>query len=122
MTALSFEDQLEKLRKKARQLPEAPGVYLMKDAKGRVLYVGKAVNLRSRVSSYFTSAALHDVRTADLVPEIRDLDIVQTESEVDAVLLEARLIKDIQPRFNQELKDDKTFPYLQITIREDFPR
>ncbi|NOX56652.1 MAG: GIY-YIG nuclease family protein, partial [Planctomycetes bacterium] len=122
MTALSFEEQRESLREKARKLPEAPGVYLMKDAKGRVIYVGKAVNLRSRVSSYFTSAALHDVRTADLVPEICDLDIIQTESEVDAVLLEARLIKDIQPRFNQELKDDKTFPYLQITIREDFPR
>ena len=103
-------------------MPAAPGVYLMKDARGRVIYIGKAVNLRSRVSSYFNKAAAGDRRVADLVPEIRDIDHIPTDSEVDALLLEARLIKDIQPRFNQELKDDKTFPYLEITIREDFPR
>ncbi|WP_437222929.1 excinuclease ABC subunit UvrC [Planctomicrobium sp. SH661] len=107
---------------KVRTFPRAPGVYLMKDKLGRVIYVGKAVNLRSRAGSYFLSAAAVDRRTADLVPEIADLDYIQTDSEVDAVLLEARLIKDIQPRFNQELKDDKTFPYLQISMREDFPR
>lgn len=110
------------LREKVRNLPTTPGVYLMKDAKGRVIYVGKAVNLRSRVGSYFTKAAAVERRTADLVPEIRDLDVIETDSEVDALLLEARLIKDVQPRFNQELKDDKTFPYLEIFIREDFPR
>lgn len=110
------------LRGKVRQFPAAPGVYLMKDELGRVIYVGKAVNLRSRVSSYFTQAAAEDRRTADLVPAIRDVDFIPTDSEVDALLLEARLIKDVQPRFNQELKDDKTFPYLQIISREDFPR
>lgn len=94
----------------------------MKDALGRVIYVGKAVNLRSRASSYFTSAAASDQRTVNLVPEIKDIDFIKTESEVDALLLESRLIKDIQPRFNQELKDDKSFPYLQIRINEDFPR
>jgi len=108
--------------RKVRQFPTEPGVYLMKDDKDRVIYVGKAVNLRSRASSYFTTAAAEDRRTADLVLEIADIDYIQTESEVDALLLEARLIKDIQPRFNQELKDDKTFPYLQITTHEDFPR
>lgn len=108
--------------KKVRSFPRAPGVYLMKDRLGRVIYVGKAVNLRIRAGSYFLAAAAVDRRTADLVPEIADVDYIQTESEVDAVLLEARLIKDIQPRFNQELKDDKTFPYLQITTREEFPR
>jgi excinuclease ABC subunit C len=110
------------LREAIRRLPTTSGVYLMKDAIGRVIYVGKAVNLRSRVGSYFNSAAAEDIRTANLVPEIRGVDFIETESEVDALLLEARLIKDVQPRFNQELKDDKTFPYLEIRIREDFPR
>jgi excinuclease ABC subunit C len=107
---------------KVRTFPTTPGVYLMKDRLGRVIYVGKAVNLRSRASSYFNRTAEFDRRTADLVPEIADLDFLPADSEVDALLLEARLIKDIQPRFNQELKDDKTFPYLEIFHREDFPR
>lgn len=107
---------------KAKQFPPAPGVYLMKDAEGRVIYVGKAKNLRNRASHYFTKAALDDARTADLVKLIADIDFVPADSEVDALLLEARLVKDIQPRFNIELKDDKTFPYLQIRIREEFPR
>src|ERR1700751_2845288 len=107
---------------KVKQFPAAPGVYLMKDAQGRVLYVGKAKNLRNRAGHYFTRAAREDVRTRDLVPLIADVDYLPAESEVDALLLEARLVKDIQPRFNVELKDDKTFPYLQIRVREDFPR
>jgi excinuclease ABC subunit C len=94
----------------------------MKDALGRVIYVGKAVNLRNRVGSYFNAAAATDRRTRDLVPEIRDVDHIVCDSEVEALLLEARLIKDVRPRFNSELKDDKTFPYLQISTREDFPR
>src|SRR5947209_18838126 len=107
---------------KVRQFPAAPGVYLMKDGQGRVLYVGKAKNLRNRAGHYFTRAAADDVRTADLVKLIADIDFMPADSEVDALLLEARLVKDIQPRFNVELKDDKSFPYLQIRIREDFPR
>ena len=109
-------------REKVREFPTTPGVYLMKDLEGRVIYVGKAVNLRSRAGSYFTRAAEAERRTADLIPEIADIDFIGADSEVDALLLEARLIKDIQPRFNAQLKDDKTFPYLQITTREDFPR
>lgn len=109
-------------REKVKTFPTGPGVYLMKDRLGRVIYIGKAVNLRSRAGSYFSSTAASDRRTADLVTEIADLDCIECDSEVDAVLLEARLIKDIQPRFNQELKDDKTFPYLQITTSEEFPR
>ncbi len=109
-------------RAKVRKFPTTPGVYLMKDKLGRVIYVGKAVNLRSRARSYFLAAAAVDRRTCDLVPEIADIDCIQTDSEVDAILLEARLIKDIQPRFNSELKDDKTFPYLQIVTSEEFPR
>ena len=118
----STENRPRHPRDKAREFPATPGVYLMKDARGRVIYIGKAVNLRSRVSSYFTQAAAEDRRTADLVPEIADVDFLETDSEVDAMLLEARLIKDTQPCFNQELKDDKTFPYLEIFVREDFPR
>lgn len=116
------EQPADDVRTKVRSLPTTAGVYLMKDALGRVIYVGKAVNLRSRVSSYFNSKAEFDRRIRDLVPEIRDVDHIGCDSEVEALLLEARLIKDIQPRFNSELKDDKTFPYLQITTREEFPR
>jgi excinuclease ABC subunit C len=109
-------------RDKVRTFPTTPGVYLMKDGHGRVIYVGKAVNLRSRAGSYFTKAAEQERRTAGLVLEISDIDFIEADSEVDALLMEARLIKDIQPRFNAVLKDDKTFPYLQITTRDDFPR
>lgn len=94
----------------------------MKDAQGRVIYVGKAKNLRNRASHYFTKIAAEEARTSDLVKAIADIDYVSADSEVDALLMEARLVKDIQPRFNIELKDNKTFPYLQIRIREEFPR
>src|SRR3954462_9550515 len=107
---------------KVKSFPAAPGVYLMKDAQGRVLYVGKAKNLRNRAGHYFTKAAAEDHRTADLVKLIADVDYLPADSEVDALLLEARLVKDIRPRFNVELKDDKTFPYMQIRVREEFPR
>jgi excinuclease ABC subunit C len=107
---------------KVKQFPSAPGVYLMKDGQGRVVYVGKAKNLRNRAAHYFTRIAADDYRTADLVKAIADIDYVEADTEVDALLMEARLIKDIQPRFNIDLKDDKSFPYLQIRMREDFPR
>lgn len=107
---------------KVRSFPHAPGVYLMKDEAGRVIYVGKAKDLRNRAGSYFLKAAAEEKRTARLVQEIRDIDYLEAESEVDALLVEARLIKDIQPKFNQDLKDGKSFPYLEITTREEFPR
>jgi excinuclease ABC subunit C len=107
---------------KVRGFPTTSGVYLMKDRAGRVIYVGKAKNLRARASSYFLKAAADERRTADLIKEICDIDFLECDSEVDALLAEARLVKDIQPKFNSDLKDDKTFPYLEITTREDFPR
>ena len=107
---------------KVRSFPTSPGIYLMKDRSGRVIYIGKATNLKSRASSYFQKQAMEDRRTADWIGDIGDIDYVVCESDVDAVLMEARLIKDIQPKFNKNLKDDKTFPYLMITTREDFPR
>lgn len=107
---------------KVREFPQGPGVYLMKDNAGRVIYVGKARNLRSRAGSYFSKTAAEDRRTMELVREIADVDFLATDSEVDALLTEARLIKDVQPKHNVELKDDKSFPYLEIYTREDFPR
>ncbi len=107
---------------KVKSFPQTPGVYLMKDVAGVVIYVGKAKNLRSRASSYFQRTAENEMRTSYWVHEINDIDFLECESEVDALLVESRLIKDIQPRHNKELKDDKSFPYLQITTHEDFPR
>jgi excinuclease ABC subunit C len=115
-------DDNSRAAEKARSLPQTPGVYLMKDAAGVVLYVGKAKNLRARVGSYFLKAAAEDPRTARLVREIRDLDYLEAESEVHALLMEARLIKDILPKYNRDLRDDKTFPYLEIHTGEEFPR
>ena len=112
----------EKAAAIVRKFPTCPGVYLMKNAAGVVIYVGKATNLRSRAGSYFLKAALTDSRTGPWVGEIADADFMECESEVDALLVESRLIKDIQPQYNKIQKDDKTFPYLQISTYEDFPR
>ena len=94
----------------------------MKDASGVVIYVGKAKNLSSRAGSYFLAAAAQEIRTAEWIHEIADIDYMLCHSEVDALLTESRLIKDIQPRHNKDLKDDKNVPYLMITTHEDFPR
>lgn len=107
---------------KIRALPTTSGIYLFKDAQGRVVYIGKAKNLRARVGSYFLKAAADDPRIRDWIGDVVDLDHLDADSEVDALLMEARLIKDIQPKHNSDLKDDKSFPYLQITTGEDFPR
>lgn len=109
----------EKVRTK---FPDTPGVYLFQDQQGRVIYIGKAKNLKARASHYFLKAAADDSRTGQLVLEAYDVDFLEAESEVDALLLEARLVKDTQPKFNRDLRDDKSFPYLQITTHEDFPR
>jgi len=107
---------------KARTFPTTPGVYLHKDVNGVVLYIGKAKNLRARVGHYFQKEALADPRTRDLIPLIADVDFIPCENEVDALMREARLIKDLRPRFNKDLKDGKSFPYIQIRTREEFPR
>lgn len=104
-----------------RNLPHGPGCYLMKDARGTVLYVGKAKDLRSRVASYFADAADLAPDKQRMVDQVADIDYLETADEVDAVLTEARLIKDIHPPYNIRLTDDKTFPYLEITVRDDFP-
>jgi len=125
MDSQADRERIASLRAKIRRFPKAPGVYLMKDNRGRVLYVGKAKDLRSRVASYFQdSADLLNTRgpeIAHMAAQVVDIDFLECETEVDALLQENRLIKDIQPPFNERLRDDKTFPYLEITTREEFP-
>ncbi|MBN1489035.1 MAG: excinuclease ABC subunit UvrC [Phycisphaerae bacterium] len=108
-----------------RHLPKTPGVYLFKDRRDRVLYVGKAKDLRSRVSSYFQDSAnllqSRGPEIARMAAEVVDIDFLDCDTEVDALLQESRLIKDIQPPYNECLRDDKTFPYLEITTGDDFP-
>jgi excinuclease ABC subunit C len=95
---------------------------MMKDDAGNVIYVGKAKNLRSRASSYFSRDAVNDIRIRDWIGFVRDLDFIETADPIAAMFLEARMVKDLRPKFNKDLKDDKTFPYLQIRTREEFPR
>src|SRR5262245_197942 len=95
---------------KVRTFPATPGVFLMKDGEGVVLYVGKAKNLRSRAGHYFTKEAADNLRTRDLIPLIRDIDFIACETEVEALLQESRRVKYIQPKFNKDLKDGKSFP------------
>lgn len=101
-------------------IPDAPGVYLMKDDRGRTLYIGKARSLRHRVASYFQPARDHDPRIEAMVRQVADVEFLQADSEVDALLMEARLIKDVQPRYNSDLKDDKSFTVLGIS-HEEYP-
>jgi excinuclease ABC subunit C len=118
----ALRQRLDRLLEKARTQPAEPGVYLMKDASGVVLYIGKALRLCDRVASYFIpSADLGGTKHA-MLDVVHDFEVLVCESEWEALLTENRLIKDTKPRFNSRLLDDKTFPYLVVTQREDFPR
>jgi excinuclease ABC subunit C len=118
-------ERITRLRQKIAQFPQTPGVYLMKDRDGVVLYVGKASDLRSRVGSYFQESAnlfnTRGPRIAHMTTLVEDIDFLECESDVDAFLKENRLIKDIQPPYNERQKDDKSFPYIEITTSDDFP-
>src|SRR2546423_12090078 len=107
---------------KLPHLPEGPGVYLWKGRDGTTLYVGKAKRLRSRVRSYFANDQLESVKTRHLVGLISDLDTIVVPSEAHALILEANLIKEYRPRFNIALRDDKSYPYIKVTLQEPFPR
>src|SRR5579871_2782052 len=109
------------LREKAAQLPLAPGVYLYKDAGGKVIYVGKAKSLRLRVRSYFSEDKLADAKTGGLLSEAQDIDYILVDNEKEALALENNLIKQYKPRFNILLRDDKTYPYIKLT-NEKYPR
>jgi len=117
-----MDDIRERLKLRLASLPESPGVYLMRDANGKIIYVGKALVLRNRVRSYFGETALRDAKTARLVDDIADIEWIITESELEALILEAQLIKRHHPRYNIRLKDDKRYPYIKLTMEEEFPR
>jgi len=104
------------------KIPDSPGVYLMKDDSGDVIYVGKAISLIKRVRQYFQSNKNLNPKTRILVSHINDIECIVTDSEVDALIFEANLIKKYKPRYNVRLKDDKRYPYVKVTINEKFPR
>jgi excinuclease ABC subunit C len=110
------------LKEKIENLPGSPGVYLYRDSSGKILYVGKARSLRNRVRSYFQEGRPPDPKTDRLVSEIADVECIVTDSEVEALILESTLVKKKQPRYNVNLKDDKSFPYLKLTVNEPYPR
>ncbi len=110
------------LHARLKTLPKQPGCYLFKDAQGAVIYVGKAVNLRQRVRSYFQQSAQHTPKTARMVRKIADIEWIVTDSELEALILECNLIKRYRPPYNVLMRDDKSYPYLCLTTAEKFPR
>ncbi|MBI4785458.1 MAG: excinuclease ABC subunit UvrC [Chloroflexi bacterium] len=118
---MKFEAQAE-IQQKLDTLPMGPGVYLMKDERDEIIYVGKAINLRSRVRSYFHAPNESDYKTVRLVERIRNIEFIITESELEALVLECNLIKKYKPHFNIRLKDDKRYPYIKVTWQEPFPK
>jgi excinuclease ABC subunit C len=110
------------IKERLNSIPTQPGVYLMKGKGGEVLYVGKAVNLRNRVRSYFQTSSSHSPKLQRLVWSIADLEFIVTASELEALILESNLVKRHRPHYNVRLKDDKRYPYINITWQEDFPR
>ena len=116
-----MKEKINKLKNKARQFPSLPGVYLMKKGEDQVLYVGKAKSLKSRVSSYFNKKS-PGFKTEFLIRQMESLDYIVTKNEVEAYLLEASLIKTHKPRYNIRLKDDKAYPYIRLSLQDDFPR
>lgn len=121
-TGETRDERLARLLAKARTLGGVPGVYLMKGVDSGVMYVGKAARLPDRVSSYFVPSADLGFKKQPMLDYVTDFDVIECESEWEALLTENRLIKDLRPRFNVKLTDDKTFPYLAVTQREPFPR
>lgn len=125
MKKQDLSDVVGGIRKAIKDFPTGPGLYFMKDSRGTVLYIGKAKNLRSRVASYFQAGSdiisSRGPRITEMLAKVKTVDFLETKSEVDACLQEARLIKDIRPPYNADLTDDKTFPYLEITVRDEYP-
>lgn len=123
--SVKTDNRLKAVRKKIKTFPNTCGLYFMKGRNDKVLYIGKAKNLRSRVASYFQPgadlAASRGPKITEMLGKVMTIDFLETAGEVDATLQEARLIKDIHPPYNTDLADDKTFPYLEITAGRDFP-
>ena len=116
-----MNERIDELREKARSLPLKPGVYLHKDKTGQVIYVGKAKALKNRVSQYFQSDSRHSPKTRKMVSHVWDFDIIITESEYEALVLENSMIKKYKPKYNILLKDDKGYPYIKVTTSKPFP-
>src|ERR671924_1416062 len=110
------------VEEKLERIPDRPGVYVYRDGKAQVLYVGKAASLRGRVRSYFQDSRPRDPKTDALVRQIRDLDFIVTDNELEAMMLEANLVRKHRPRYNIILRDDKHYPFLKLTTNEPFPR
>src|SRR5262245_12822211 len=110
------------LEEKLASLPDRPGVYLYRDAKAQVIYVGKAASLRGRVRSYFQESRPHDPKTDALIRHVADVEYIVTDNELEALMLEANLVRKHRPRYNIILRDDKHYPFLKLTTQEDFPR
>ena len=107
---------------KLKLLPDSPGVYIMKDDHGKIIYVGKAIVLKNRVRQYFQSSRNHTPKVRAMVSHIADFETIMTANEVESLILEANLIKKHRPRYNIRLKDDKSYPYVKVTVQEGFPR
>ena len=124
-TMIRNMSDIKTIHEQIQTFPTGPGLYFMKGPKDEVLYIGKAKNLRSRVASYFQQSSdimeSRGPKIVEMLNKVKTVDYIETETEVDAMLKEARLIKDIQPAYNSDLLDDKTFPYLEITTGDDFP-
>lgn len=116
------EALIDSIKQTLQGFPTSPGVYLMKNQKDKIIYVGKAKNLRNRVRSYFNNSVQHSAKTLYLVSHIRTIDYILTQTEVEAFLLEASLIKKHRPRYNIRLKDDKAYPYIKVSLQDAFPR
>ena len=112
----------EKISRALAVLPDRPGVYLMRDDKGKIIYVGKAVVLKNRVRSYFRNLAAHTPKVKAMVAKIDDFETIVTDNELEALILECNLIKEHRPRYKISLKDDKSYPYLKVTVQEKYPR
>jgi len=112
----------KRLEQKIKNLPASPGVYIFRNKSGRIVYIGKAKNIKNRVRTYFQPVHKLDAKTARLVSVIDDFELIVTDSEIEALILEANLVKEHKPRYNVNLKDDKHFPYIKVTLNESFPR
>ena len=122
MSSFDWDTRIDALKARVKEMPERPGVYLHKNSDGEVIYVGKARNLRNRVGSYLVGRGARDNKTLSLINEIATIDFVETNNELEAILLENNLIKSHQPRYNILLRDDKSYPYIKVTMSEAFPR
>ena len=110
------------IEQELKKLPDKPGVYIMHDAADEIIYVGKAVNLKNRVRQYFRPSHDEGPKKAKMVTQIRRFEYIITDSELEALVLECNLIKEHRPKYNTMLRDDKTYPYIKVTLGEDFPR